>query len=280
MLTSSSRDYSDAYIILSKTITVAALAAGGGNNNIQVVFKNCTPFTDCISEINNTQIDNAKDIDVVMPMYSLIQYSDNYSIISGSLCQYYRDETTLNSDDTLDNFPGNSSSFKLKQKIIGSTGNDGTKDVQIMVPMKYLSNCWRTLEMPLINCEINLILTWSANCFTFNTATNQAITFAITDIKLYVPVVTLSTQDNAKQLQQLKLGFKRTTNWNIYHSKTEPLNAPKPHLDFLINSSFQEVNRLFVLAFNANDSRIGHWIYYLQTARVKGYNVMMDGKYF
>ena len=210
-----------------------------------------------------------------MPVYSLIQYSDNYSIISGSLCQYHRYEPTLNSDDTLDNFPGNSASFKLKQKTIGST-----KAVQIVVPMKYLSNCWRTLEMPLINCEINLILTWSANCFTFNTATNQAITFAITDIKLYVPVVTLSTQDNAKQLQQLKLGFKRTTNWNIHHSKTEPLNAPKPHLDFLINSGFQEVNRLFVLAFNANDSMIGHWIYYLPTARVKDYNVMMDGKYF
>ena len=81
-----------------------------------------------------------------------------------------------------------------------------------MVPLKYLSNFYRTLEMPLINCEINLILTWSANCVISNAAPNQATTSTITDTKLYVPVVTLSTQDNAKLLQQLKSGFKRTTN--------------------------------------------------------------------
>ena len=95
-----------------------------------------------------------------------------------------------------------------------------------MVPLKYLSNFWRTLEMPLINCEVNLILAWSVNCVVPNASANQATTFAITDTKLYVPVVTLSTQDNAKLLQQLKSGFKRTINWNKHHSKTEPLNAP------------------------------------------------------
>ena len=79
MIKSSLSDYSDAYILVSGTITVTELAAGGGNNNIQVVFKNCAPFTDCISKINNTKKDNAKDIDVVMPMYNLIEYSDNYS---------------------------------------------------------------------------------------------------------------------------------------------------------------------------------------------------------
>ena len=95
-----------------------------------------------------------------------------------------------------------------------------------MVALKYLINFWRTLEMPLIHCEINLILTWYANCVISNGAANQNTTFAITDTKLYVPVVTLSTQDNAKLLQQLKSEFKRTINWNKYHSKTEPLNAP------------------------------------------------------
>ena len=79
MIKSSLSDYSDAYILVSGTITVTELAAGGGNKNIQVVLKNCAPFTDCISEINNTQIDNAKDINVVMPMYNLIEYSNNYS---------------------------------------------------------------------------------------------------------------------------------------------------------------------------------------------------------
>ena len=81
-------DYSYAYILVSGTLTSAEIAAGGGNNNIQEVFKNCAPFTDCVREINNTQIDNAKDINVVMPMYNLIEYSDNYSKTSESLWQY------------------------------------------------------------------------------------------------------------------------------------------------------------------------------------------------
>ena len=94
-----------------------------------------------------------------------------------------------------------------------------------MIPLKYLSNFWRTLEIPLINCEINLILTWSANCVTSNAAANQAAKFAITDTKLHVPVVTLSTEDIAKLLQQLKSGLKRTINWKKYHSKSETLHA-------------------------------------------------------
>ena len=117
----------------------------------------------------------------------------------------------------LANFPGNSASFKYKQKITGSTGDDGTKNVEIMVLLKYLSNFWRPLEMPLINCEINFILNWSTNCAVSNAGANQATTFAITDTKLYVPVVTLSTQDNVKLLEQLKSGFKRTVKWNKYH---------------------------------------------------------------
>ena len=90
-----------------------------------------------------------------------------------------------------------------------------------MVPLKYLSNFWRTLEMPLINCEVNLNLTWSSTCIMTNS--NGAGTFAITNIKLYVPVVTLSTQENTKFLQQLKSGFKRVINWNKYLSKSELL---------------------------------------------------------
>ena len=100
------------------------------------------------------------------------------------------------------NFPGSNASFKFKQIITGKTGDDDRKDVKIMVPLKYLSCFWRTLEMPLINCEINLILTWSANCVVSNTAANQEMKFAITDTKPYVPVVTLSTDDKRKLLQQ------------------------------------------------------------------------------
>ena len=151
----------------------------------------CARFTNCISEINNTQIDIAQDIDFVMPMHNLIEYSDNYSKTSGSLWQYYRDEP----NDNL----GDSESFKSKTKITGKTPATGhEKDVEIMVPLKYLSNFWRTLKMPLINCEINLILTWSSTCVITDSTT--AGTFEITDKKLYVPVVILSTQDNSKLL--------------------------------------------------------------------------------
>ena len=114
----------------------------------------------------------------------------------------------------------------------GSAENCGTNAVQIKVPLKYLSNFWRTLKMPFINCEINLLLTWFANCAISNAAPNQATAIAITDTKLYVLVVTYSTQNNAKLLQQLKSGFKHTINWIKHHSKTEPLNAPNTYLDF------------------------------------------------
>ena len=97
----------------------------------------------------------------------------------------------MNDDGTLANFSGNIPSFKFKQKIIGLTGDDGTKNVETMVPLKYLSNFWRALEMLLIICEINLIITWSVNRIIVNAAVNQGATFSITDTKLYVPVVTL-----------------------------------------------------------------------------------------
>ena len=103
---------------------------------------------------------------------------------------------------------------------------------------------------------------------------------AITNTKLYVPVVTLSTQDNANLFQQLKSEFKRTIKWNKYHLKTEPLNAPNPYLDFLIEPSFQRVNRLFALPFNFHDNRIGHSRCCLLITKVKDYNVIIDGKNF
>ena len=147
-----------------------------------------------------------------------------------------------------------------------------------MVLLKYLSNIWKTLEMLLTSCEINLILTWSEKCvITSNTAANQATTFAITDTKLYVSVVTLSTQDDAKLLQQLKSGFKRTVSWNKYQLIVT-IQASNPYLDYLIDPSFQEVNRLFVLSFENSTDRTLHTKYYLPTAEMKNYNVMIDGQ--
>ena len=146
-----------------------------------------------------------------------------------------------------------------------------------MVPLKYLSYFWRTLEMPLINCEVNLILTWSSTCVITNS--NGAGIFAITDTKLYVPVVTLSTQENTKFLQQLKSGFKRVINWNKYLSKRELL-AQNPNLSHLIEPSFQGVNRLFVLAFENHDDRTSSDEYYLPTVEIKDYNTMINGENF
>ena len=127
--------------------------------------------------------------------------------------------------------------------MTSQTGNNGTKNVEIMVPLKYLSNFWRTLEMLLINCEINLMLPWSSTCVIISTdVANQIATFAITGTKLYVPVVTLSTQDNAKLLEQLNSSFKRVINWNRYFSKPELL-AQNPNLNHLLEPSYQGVNR-------------------------------------
>ena len=123
--------------------------------------------------------------------------------------------------------------------MTSQTGDDGTKNVETMVPLSYLSVFWRSLELPLINCDVNLILTWSANCVIVSTnITNQNAIFAITDTKLSVSVVTLSTQDNEKLLQQLKSGFKRVINWNKYLSKAELL-AQNPTLNHLVEPSFQ-----------------------------------------
>ena len=138
-----------------------------------------------------------------------------------------------------------------------------------MVPLKYLSNFWRTLEMPLINCEINLILTWSANCvINYTNVANQNSTFEIAETNLYVSVVTLSTQDNAIFLRQLKSGFKRTINWNKYLSKPELLTQ-KPNLNYLMKPSFQGVNRLFVLAFENDTQRINIKRYYLPNVEIE-----------
>ena len=132
MLKSSLCDYSDAYILLKGTISVNNTAAAGvaaNNINKEVIFKNCVPLTNCISKINNTQIDHAKDIDIVMPMYNLIEHSDNYGKTTRSLWQYCKDIPAINANDKITRFTiGNTTdSFKFKAKITGETGDDGTR---------------------------------------------------------------------------------------------------------------------------------------------------------
>ena len=218
-------------------------------------------------------------------MYNLIEYSDNYSKTSGSLWKYCKDIPALNNNFDIANFgEGNlTDSFNFKVKITGQTGDNRRKEVEIMVPLKYLSNFWRTLEMSLINCEISFILTWSTDCVMVSTnKANQGATFRITETKLYVPAVTLSTQDNAKLLQQLKQqksGFKRTISWNRYTSTPELL-IQNGNLNHLVEPSFQEINRLFVLSFENDAQRTSNKIYYLPNVEIKDYNVIIDGKNF
>ena len=146
-----------------------------------------------------------------------------------------------------------------------------------MAPLKYLSNFWRTLEMPLINYEVNLILTWSSTCVITNST--GARTFEITETRLYVPVVTLSTQENINFLQELKPGFKKVINWNKYLSKPELLRR-NPNLNYLVERSFQGVNRLFALAFENDAKKTSHSGYNLPNVEIKDYNIMINVENF
>ena len=138
--------YSDAYILATGNINVT-----GGDNNTKVVFKNCAPFEKCRTEINETFVDDADFINITMPMYNLIEYSDNYSDTSRSLWNFKRDEIERDVDLTIND----ASSFKYKANLIGNTNANGAnrkkENVKIAIPLKYLSNFWRSLEMPLIN---------------------------------------------------------------------------------------------------------------------------------
>ena len=159
-----------------------------------------------------------------MPMYNLFEYSKKYRKTTGSLWNYYRDEPS-------NPLSSNSESFKYETNIIGKTpeDNDSFTDAKVAIPLKHLSNFWRTLNIPLINCEMELILTWSNKRvladMTVDADTDPAIiapsgaTFKITDTKLNVPAVTLSKENDTKLLEQLKLGFKRTIKWNKYRSQ-------------------------------------------------------------
>ena len=148
---SSLRDYSDAFILVTGNITVIAA------NDTDVGFKNRARFSPCTTKINDVFVDEANHIYIAMPMYNLIEYSDNYSDTSGSLWQFKRDEVSNNNADlTFDNFQ----SFKYKAAFVGNNGKSSVKDTKIVVPLKYLSTFWRSLEMPSINCLSWIKLDW------------------------------------------------------------------------------------------------------------------------
>ena len=303
-------DYADAYILVNGTILVNGLNPRDRQNR-PLILKNNAPFISCITRINNELIEDADDLDIVMPMHSLLDYSKNYRKTIGSLYNYYRDE--LNNDANLANFANNnvvsSEAFKYKTKIIGNTydvdstmpnpagagrivnpnynlNNSGKKSVELAIPLKYLGNFWRALNMPLISCEVSLELKWNKNCVITsqqtginldgaNTVAPTGATLVINDCKLYIPIVTLSKDDEIKLLTNLKSGFTREVIWNKYRSQmfTEAINN---NLNILIDLTFTNVNRLFVLAIEMLmiDNHFSQ--FYLPRFMIKDFNVIID----
>ena len=198
-------DYWDTYILVTGDITPT-----DGDADTRVAFKNCAPFTKCISQINDEHVDGANNLDIIMSIYNLTEYSDNYSDTSGSLLQLKRDESPVATAGHPDNVSvDNSTSFKYKStffKPLTAADNGAFKNVKIAVPLKYLSNFWRSLEIPLINCKTHLELNWSSDCVM---PTIADTIFKITNTKLYVPIVTLWSKDNVKLVKLLEEGFKR-----------------------------------------------------------------------
>ena len=255
-------DYTETYILVDGTIR-----GTGGNNNTRLALKNCAPFTKCNLEINDEHVDTAENLDITMPMYNLIEYSDNYQDSSATLYQYKRDEppeTNAINDLKTDT----SSSFKYKVDLLGNPvldGNIAKRSVKVVVPLKYLSN-----------------LTWKKECV-LSTDNGNAV-FVIDDTKMYVPVVTLSNKDNKDFTEQQNKGFQRSIFWNKYKTKEINENADANLFKYInLDPSFQGVNRLFVMAYNranGQPTRNGQRKYYLRRIDLEKYNVIIDGRNF
>ena len=219
-----------------------------------------------------------------MPMYNLIEYSDNYQDSSATLYQYKRDEPPeVNAIAALT--ASNSSSFKYKVNLLGNPVLDGNitkRSVKVVVPLKYLSNFFRSLELPLVNCKIKLNLTWKKECVLSNQDGNAV--FIINDTKMYVPVVTLSKEDNKDFIEQQNKGFQRSIYWKEYKAKEINENADANVFKYInLDPSFQGVNRLFVMAYNranGQPTRNGQQKYYLPRIDLEKYHVIIDARIF
>ena len=219
-------DFRDVYIVVKGTITTEQNTnINNDGHNKPFVFKNNAPFISCILKINSVLIDNAEDLDFVMPMYNLIEYKKNYRKTTGSLWNYYRDEP--DNDEIRD-----SKSFKYRTSITGNTHNDSDTitGAEIVITLKHMSDFRKSFKIPLINCEVSLTLIWSKNRVLVHSTvvlTAQGNNPAIINpkdskfqrTKLYVPVVTLSKENDKKLLEQLKSGLKGTVKWKKYKSQ-------------------------------------------------------------
>ena len=263
-------DYSEAFILVTGDITVNA------------------PFSTCKAEINDVFFWWSKSYLYCNAMYNLIEYSYNYSGTSGSLWQFKREEVPDNNVDlTLDN----PQSFKYKAALVGKTTNavnntnSSVKNTKIVVPLKYLSNFWRSLEMPLINCKIRLELNWIEDDIL--SSAGDSAKFKIRDAKLHVTIVTLSAKDNVNLTEQLSSGLKRSVYWNSYQTIPAKVINKGANVYELLSASFQGVKILFVfpyvIAAGAANNETGikdNRKYFLPRQKIENYNILIDRRSF
>ena len=264
-------DYSDAYILVTGDIKVAA-----ADVNTRVAIKNCHPFTRAFFRLNDEQVDTADNLDLTMSIYNMLKYSDNYAGTTGTFYQYKRPEQNKGDNDALEALTvADSSSFKyqsgLIQKQLTTDDNSLTtvpvctdpnfnvvhrvwKNTKIVVPLKYVSNFFRSSELPLINTKLYMELNWTKHSVL--SSINQNSIFQITKGELYIPVVTLNTENYNKLSELLRKGFERTVIWNEYESKIERINISANDTSIkrtTLDTSFQGVNKLLVAAYKTDD---------------------------
>ena len=296
-------DYSDAYILVTGDIKVE-----NADNNTRAAIKNCHPFTRASSKLNDEQVDTADNLDVTAELYNMLEYSDNYADTAASLYRYKRPEPRGNNEVLNDLTAANSSSFKyqsgLIQKQLTTENGHSTpinagadlnfnvahrvwKNIKIAVPLKYVSNFFRSLELPLINTKLYMEQNWTK--YSVLRSINQNSIFQITKGELYIPVLTLNTENNNKLSRLLSKGFERTVIWNECKSKIETVNVKTNDNNFkrtTLDTSFQGVIRLLVAAYETGDiarnsnSNPSKRRYYLPRAEIKDYNVLVDGRNF
>ena len=310
-------DFDDAYIVVTGKIT--ATNPGNDDNvyNRNVSLKNSAPFFNCTLKINSQLIGDAQDLDIVMLMYNLLYYSKNFRKTTGSFWNYYPNKPKSGHDNNANLrerilYPiKDSESFYYKTKLIGNVPDVADpaddddierelEDIKVVVPLKTISNFMFNLDFVLINSEIELILKWTEYCVLTEKATRERRTaedgspaldevpainrpkdlkFSVIDCKLYMPVVTLQTEYQNKLYKELKTGISIDFKWNKYRSQIINQTA-NSNLNFLIDPTFNNVSRLFVLAFPNEDDRRSFPKYYTPTIEIKDYNVIIDGEPF
>ena len=285
--------------------------------NRKVSFKNSAPFFNCTLRINSQLIEDVQDVDIVTPMYNLLYYSKNFRQTAGSFWNYYPDMPKSGHDNNANLrqriiYPiKNSESFNHKTKLIGNVPDaadpaDGDdierelEDIKIVVPLKNISNFMFNLDVLSINSEIELILKWTEDCILTEKAIREELPagddpaadpaansinrpkdlkFSVTDCTFYVSVVTLQTEYQNQLYKDLKTGISIDFSMNKYRSQMINQTATN-NLNVLIDPTFNNVNRLFVLAFPNEEDRRSFSKYYTPTVEIKDYNVIIDGEPF